>query len=79
MSFDWTFKKATVESDKFEINDLNIWDFKWQDTGEKIIIKDPQYGQSHTFTVYEINNGNAKAIFAAGEFSNGIWGIYQKE
>ncbi len=65
--------------DKFLINGLNIWDFKWKNTGEYINVKDLLYGQQYSFAVYEISNENIKVIFAAGEFSNCVWGIYQNE
>ena len=75
----WTYQKAIAEGDEFVVNGLNIWDFNWQDTGQRIHIKDPLYGQAYTFTVYEIRKENTTALFAAGEFSNSVWGIYIQE
>ena len=79
MDINWKHKKTIYDRDRFVINGLNIWDFKWRNTGERINIKDPLYGQPYSFIVYEIVNGNIKVVFAAGEFSNLVWGIYQQE
>ena len=75
----WRFEKTIVDGEEYKINGINIWDFKWEVTGEKIKIKDPLYGQSYTFNVFKIQNDNIEILFAAGEFSNCIWGIYLKE
>jgi hypothetical protein len=74
----WRFEKTIVDGDEYKINGINIWDFKWEETGEKIKIKDPLYSQSYTFNVFKIQNDNIEILFAAGEFSNCIWGIYLK-
>jgi hypothetical protein len=36
-------------------------------------VKDPTYGLEYDFEVWEIPPG---IKFAAGEFSNGVWGFY---
>jgi len=74
----WVYRKAVTEGEHFEVNGLNIWDHQWKGTGEKIHIKDPLYGQDFTFSVYEIIKNETTGEFAAGEFSNGVWGIYLK-
>ena len=78
MTTDWIHKKTITDGENYEINGLNIWNFKWEVTGEKINIKDPLYGQDYCFNVYKIEKKNISIYFAAGEFSNCIWGIYQK-
>lgn len=72
------FNRNAVITDgqRFEINGLNIWEYRWLSTGEKIEVKDPTYGRKYTFTVYEISTDNRVVTFAAGEYSNSIWGIY---
>lgn len=75
----WKFVKTIVDYEKFEINGINIWDFKWEETDEKIKIKDPLYGQFYTFNVFKIQNKDIEILFVAGEFSNGVYGIYLKE
>lgn len=79
MNAHWKHKTTIYDGEKFEISGLNIWDFKWQTTKEKININDPLYGQSYLFDVYKIQNLNIEVLFAAGEFSNCVWGIYLNE
>ena len=55
---------------------VNIFDYKWADTKEKIEILDPIYHQSHMMNIYTAEiNGKIKR-FAAAEFSNCMWGFY---
>lgn len=75
----WIHKKTIFDSEKYEINGINIWDFKWDSIGKKITVKDPLYGQSYSFNIYKIKTANFEITFAAGEFSNCVWGIYQLE
>jgi len=39
-------------------------------------VTDPRYGQHFTFDVWSIATGKKSVQFAAGEFSNGMWGFY---
>ena len=61
---------------KFKIKGLNIWTHQWKSTGEKIDVLDPLYGRNHKIEVFEIYKDNMIVKFAAGEFSNCMWGIY---
>ena len=73
----WQFKKTIVDSEPYYIDNLNIWEFEWKNTGETIQIQDPLYKQNYSFNVYEINSGNKTTRFSDGEFSNLIYGIYE--
>ncbi|MFH6998067.1 hypothetical protein ACHRVZ_09050 [Flavobacterium sp. FlaQc-57] len=75
----WIHKKTIFDGEKYEIDGINIWDFNWERTDEKIKIKDPLYSQDFIFEVFKIQKDNSDILFAAGEFSNCVWGIYQKE
>lgn len=75
----WEHIKTLTDGEAFILNGYNIWEVEWSDTGERIQIKDPQYGQAFTFAVYKITNGDTTVTFAAGEFSNCVWGIYQRK
>jgi len=75
----WDHIATIVDGERFDIDGVNVWDCDWKDTGERIQINDPLYGRGFTFSVYEINTGQATAKFAAGEFSNCVWGIYRKD
>jgi hypothetical protein len=45
----------------------------------RIVVKDPTYGHELTFHVYEITDGSRRVEFAAGEFSNLVYGFYVRE
>lgn len=76
---DWKHQKTIRDLEKYEINGINIWDSKWEDTGQRVNVKDPLYNQNYTFVIYMIKNSSEDILFLAGEFSNCIWGIYEKE
>ncbi len=72
----WIFKIAVIDGHLCEIDGLNIWEYDWVNTREYITVKDPIYGQDHTMTIYQIVTPDQTVVFAAGEFSNMVWGIY---
>lgn len=55
---------------------VRIFDYKWQRTSESVQIRDPLYGQSYTFPIYTAVIQEKTYTFAAGEFSNCVWGFY---
>jgi hypothetical protein len=71
----WKYAGSTHE-DSFIIGELDIFKEKWERTGERIQVKDPIYHQLFTFDVYKVKSGDEEIVFAAGEFSNNIFGIY---
>ena len=56
---------------------VNIFDYDWQTTGKRVKVKDPIYHQDHTFEGLAGRDviGQIRR-FAAGEFSNCVWGFY---
>jgi hypothetical protein len=73
----WKFAGAVGDGEEFKINGVNVWSQKWAPVkGEFADVKDPSYKQDFRFEVYTINNGAVAIKFAAGEFSNCIWGFY---
>ena len=54
----------------------NIFDYDWQTTGKRVKVKDPIYSQDHTFEVWQVEIDGQIHRFAAGEFSNCVWGFY---
>lgn len=54
----------------------NIFDYRWNNTHKSVTVKDPLYNQDHRFGIYEVEIDGEIHKFAAGEFSNGIWGFY---
>ena len=53
-----------------------IFDYEWIQTGEKVNIIDPLYGEKYCFSVYKVVIDKYEYIFAAGEFSNSVYGFY---
>ena len=58
---------------------VNIFEYQWKSTEEKIKVLDPLYKQPHTMWVYRVLIGEEEHEFAAGEFSNCVWGFYTRE
>lgn len=75
----WKNKAILGDGERYEINGLNIWDYEWKFTGQSITVKDPIYKKSFLFQVFEITDGDLNIRFAAGEFSNSIYGIYTEQ
>lgn len=75
----WTHFATVTEEERIELSGCNLWDYAWRQTGETININDPIYRQQHTLCVYEIFVNDNQIIFAAGEFSNGVWGFYRQQ
>ena len=74
----WNHIKTFFDGEPFEIEGLNIWEYEWINTGNYIQLNDPLHNQPYSFPIYEMSNGKVKVVFAAGEFSNCVYGIYQK-
>jgi len=73
----WKFKKAGFDGD-CKLFGVNIFDYEWESTGQQIEVLDPLYKEPKPMTVYTANIGNKQVTFAAGEFSNGVYGFYVK-
>jgi hypothetical protein len=75
--FQWIFLGNSIDSTSFEIDGIDVWKQDWRRTSEpKAEVRDPLYNQDFSFNVYEIEVGKKKIKFAAGEFSNCVWGFY---
>lgn len=55
---------------------INIFDYVWSNTGEKASVHDPSYNQPYCFPIYRVSIDGKIYKFAAGEFSNCVWGFY---
>ena len=71
----WQHEITGVDG-KCQLFGVNIFHYKWEPTGERVDVKDPYDDQSFTFPVYRVNIGGTNYEFAAGEFSNCMWGFY---
>lgn len=73
----WRFVGVNYDEKEFLIDGINVFAHRWRDVdGEIAQVSDPLYGQARRFSVYEIAANNCTIKFAAGEFSNGVWGFY---
>lgn len=76
----WKFVTVGTENDRTCIGDVAVWAHEWHRVpGAKATVVDPHYGQSFRFDVYRIRVADQVLEFAAGEFSNGVWGFYVDE
>jgi hypothetical protein len=76
----WKYLGSSVDSSVFIINGIDVWKNEWTDVAcPKAEVKDPIYQQDFIFDVYEIKTTSQVIRFAAGEFSNCIWGFYSEE
>ncbi|MCM1171391.1 MAG: hypothetical protein NC393_04600 [Clostridium sp.] len=71
----WQHEVTGVEGEVVLFN-VNIFDYKWENTNEAVKVKDPLYGQEFTFDIYTVTINGQEQKFAAGEFSNCVWGFY---
>jgi hypothetical protein len=74
----WIFLGSTVEKEPFYVKDSNIWDYKWKNvSNDPIVVIDPIHPlETKQIYIYSFNKGDEAIIFAAGEFTYGIWGFY---
>lgn len=75
----WECKSVIFDEEDFFIKGINIWNHKWELTKNKINVKDPMYKKSYRADVFNIQFNQLIVEFAAVEFSNNVWGIYQRE
>jgi hypothetical protein len=72
----WKFIKSGTEINTILFG-VNIFDYKWINTGEKVSVKDPLYGQGYFFSIYKVLINDKEYEFACGEFSNGVYGFFE--
>jgi hypothetical protein len=74
----WRLAYIGVEGGDVVLDGLNPWRSKWVRTDQgAITVAHPSYpSERHTMYVYELVVDDKRVRFAAGEFSNGVWGIY---
>lgn len=71
----WKYKLTGTDGDCILFG-VNIFDYEWNDTGKTATIIDPQYHKEYIFNVFTVEIDGIVKRFAAGEFSNGVWGFY---
>ncbi len=73
----WRFVGAVIDGVAIDLCGENPWRVSWQSMACEVNLPDPIYpGQSHCLNVFSIMGEHSLIVFAAGEFSNGVWGFY---
>ena len=76
----WWFVHAGVEGEPALLDGVDVWKHKWQQVpGEMATVTDPLYGQEFQFSVFHISESGRVIEFAAGEFSNSVWGFFLRQ
>jgi hypothetical protein len=73
---DWQLLSIAWQTDRVEVSGVSLWDAEWSRPLGHITVADPAYGQVGGATVYEVPGARPRVLFAAVEFSNGVWGFY---
>ena len=55
---------------------VNLYDYKWEHTGQRVHVKDPLYGTIHEFPVTAVTINGKRRLFAFSEYSMCIYGLY---
>lgn len=73
----WRFISIGFEGQQTDVGGINPWEVEWTATGGRIMVTHPQYpSQRHVMFTYEVKGSVPPIRFAAGEFSNGVWGFF---
>ena len=73
----WRFVSIGPEGEPTDVGDVDPWRVEWTPTHRRIVVAHPDYpDQRHVLEVYEVVGSSPPIIFAAGEFSNGVWGFF---
>ena len=55
---------------------VNLYDYKWESTGQRVLVKDPLHGQIHEFPVTAVTINGQRRLFAFSEYCMCIFGLY---
>jgi hypothetical protein len=59
---------------------MNPWEAEWLSTHGRIVVAHPQYpSERHTMFTYVVAGTDPPVVFAAGEYSNGVYGFYVRD
>ncbi|MDR2213438.1 MAG: hypothetical protein LBE21_07430 [Pseudomonadales bacterium] len=73
----WKHLSIGIEGAIVRIDGINPWKTEWRNKNKTIIVAHPSYpNERHTMWVYEATSEGKTIQFAAGEYSNGVWGFY---
>lgn len=73
----WRFVSIGFEGQATDIGGVNPWEVEWTPTHGRVTVAHPLYpSQRHNMFTYEVAGVSPPIAFAAGEFSNGVWGFF---
>ena len=75
----WRFLHVGFEGDQVELDGVRLWGVDWGRSQGRIVVAHPSYpDQRHLMWIYRIPTERGVVAFAAGEFSNGVWGFFMR-
>jgi len=78
-ALDWRYVGHCVEGEQFLIDGVDISDHIWHPTDESPVeVEDPLNHEPYSFDIWEVESNGRHIRFAAGEFSNCVWGFYRR-
>jgi hypothetical protein len=73
----WKLVSIGLDGEPVTVDDVDLWKHEWRRCSESITVAHPSYpAERHTMFVYELVLPARRIKFAAGEFSNGVWGFF---
>ena len=77
----WRFVHLGLEGQPVLIAGVNVWSLDWGHVEGTIMVAHPNYStQRHSMSTYRVRVSTDKeVVFAAGEFSNGVWGFFEPD
>lgn len=75
----WRFVAIGVEGDSVLLGGADAWSAPWSPVGDSLTVPHPHNPeQRHRFTQYSVKTSVGEVVFAAGEYSNGVWGFFER-
>jgi hypothetical protein len=74
----WRFVSIGLDGDAVDLDGIDPWRHEWLSLDEpRVVVAHPSHPhQRHTMSVYAVRVEGREVRFAAGEFSNGVWGFF---
>lgn len=75
-----TWQHETTGTDgNVQLFGVNIFDYPWKDTGERVEVKSPNGTEQLHVPVYQAVINDEVRQFAATELSNCVWGFFVRK
>jgi hypothetical protein len=77
----WRLVSIGLEGEPVDLGSgVDPWTVSWTSTHGRIVVAHPSYPRErHEMFTYEVAASDPPIVFAAGEFSNGVWGFFVPE